>query len=115
MSYDLNFWKCKLGVTLAHQQTYENLSDGQKVDGLEDLPIERMLVRIEEVFSDWEKLSSDSWKSKKGAFQVFTTAQFLRVDCYGMDDEDINKMIDIAGEFDCPLYDPQVGTRFDGG
>lgn len=35
------------------------------------------------------------------------------IDCYGMDGEDMNKFIDILFEYGCPLYDPQVGERYD--
>lgn len=114
MSYDLNFWKYKPGVVLDHQRTYERLSDGQTVEGLEDLPVDRMLSRIGDVFGDWAKLSPDTWEGKKGLFQILVTEQFFRVDCYGMEGEDMNQVIDVATEFGCPLYDPQVGVRYDG-
>ena len=46
MSYDLNFWKYKNGIYLKHQKVYESLSDGEYVDGLEDLPIEEILQHL---------------------------------------------------------------------
>ena len=115
MSYDLDFWKYKPGVKLDHKETYEKLSDGQFIEGLEELPIDRILERVREIFADWEYLGSGTWEGAQGSFQVYTTSQFLRVDCYGMPGEEMNKIIDIAGEFGCPLYDPQVGERFDRG
>ncbi len=114
MSYDLDFWKYKPGVSLDHQATYEKLSDGQVVDGLEELPISRITARLKEVFADWDQLDDETWEGDSGSFQIFTTPQFFRVDCYGMDEEDMNKIIDIGSEFGCPLYDPQVTTRYDG-
>ena len=42
-----------------------------------------------------------------------TTSQSVMIDCYGMDGEDMNKFIDILFEYGCPLYDPQVGERYD--
>ena len=114
MSYDLNFWKYKPGVSLDHQAVYERLSDGEEVDGLEELPIETMLARIGEVFSKWERIDDRNYEHPDlGSFQLSTTSQFVRVDCYGMDGEDMNPFIDIGTEFGCPLYDPQVGQRFD--
>ncbi|MFG0329946.1 MAG: hypothetical protein ACF8PN_08615 [Phycisphaerales bacterium] len=114
MSYDLNFWKYRPGVSLDHQATYEKLSDGQTVDGLEDLPIADMLARLNEVFADWDRVDDETWESDRGTFQVFTTPQFFRVDCYGMDGEDMIRIVEVASEFGCPLYDPQVTTRYDG-
>jgi hypothetical protein len=116
VSYDLNFWKYKPGVSLDHQAVYEQLSEGEEVDGLEDLPIEELVARIGEVFSGWEQLDPLNYESPDGgAFPLFTTRQFLRVDCYGMVGEDMNQFVDIGSAFGCPLYDPQVGQRFDGG
>lgn len=121
MSYDLNFWKYKENFRgeRDHQKIYQKLSDGLFVEGLEDLPINKILKKIHEVFSalQWQKRDDLNWESHsgRGSFQIFTTDQFFRVDCYGMDGEDMNKLIDIAIEFECPLYDPQVDKRYDNG
>lgn len=114
MSYELNFWRYEPGVSLDNQRTYELLSVGQSIDGVEVIPIDLVRKRVLEEFAKrgWEKLDEDTWESKKGAFQLFTTPQFLRVDCYGMQGEDMNVFIDVAHEFLCPLYDPQEGKRY---
>jgi len=116
MSYDLDFWKYQPGVVLSHQEVYEKLSNGSAVDGLEEIPIPKILKRVNEVFSlaGWRKIDDAHWESEKGSFEIYTTPQFLRVDCYSMAGEDMNLFIDIATEFGCPLYDPQTGERFDG-
>ena len=115
MSYDLDFWKYKPGVSLDHQTTYERLSTGEFVNGLEDLPIQTMVERLSQVLSDWERLDENTWESDRGIIQVCTTRQFFRVDCsHGMETDDLNKIIEVAAEFECPLYDPQVGQRDDG-
>ena len=49
----------------------------------------------------------------RGAFQIFTIPQAVRIDCYGMQEADLNSLVDILIEFGCPLYDPQISTRFD--
>src|SRR5215471_11993977 len=56
MSYDLDFWRYSASVTLDHQMVYEQLSDGHRVEGLDDLPIDAVVRRVNEVFSDWQKL-----------------------------------------------------------
>ena len=117
MSYDLNFWKYRSGVYLEHQSTYERLSNGEAVEGLEVLPIGDLIGALEREFSarpGWERTDEESWESESsGSFQIFQTPQFLRVDCYGMSGEDMNRIIDIAADFGCPLFDPQVGKRYD--
>jgi hypothetical protein len=114
MSYDLNFWKQQPGSTLAPQGVYERLSEGERVEGLEDLPIERIMTRIAETFTvEWERLGPNDWESSQGSFQVSTTPQSFRVDCYGLPGEVMDLFIEIGQEFGCPLYDPQTGVRFE--
>ncbi len=114
MSYDLNFWKQRAGVQLDPQEVYERLSNGERVAGLEDLPIDRMLARVAETFSaGWDRLDELTWESADATFQVSSTPQSFRIDCYGMAGEAMDTLIDIGREFDCPLYDPQTGVRFE--
>ena len=142
MSHDLNFWRYKpdaapdadaIDDELAadqvagldamsaearlHLAVYRRLSDGQPVPWLADIPAEQILARIASVFArGWQRHDPFSWEKRagKGAFQVSTSPQHVRVDCHNMAGQDMNKLIDIALEFDCPLYDPQLGVRFDG-
>ena len=61
-------------------------------------------------------MDDNSWQSDQtGFFQLRTTSQLVQVVCYSMEGEDMNKIIDVMLKFNCPLYDPQVGQRFDGG
>ena len=115
MSYDLDFWKEKPGIKLDPQTTYERLSDGEWVEGLEELPIEAILENVGLKFRQgWTQLDEMTWEATDKGFQVYTTPQFFRVDCGGMTGEEMNVFIEIAAEVGCPLYDPQVGERFDG-
>jgi hypothetical protein len=116
MSYDLDFWRYKAGVKLDHQDVYERLVDGERVEGVETLPIDAILRRIEVVFSDWQKLDAMTFDGgERGGFQLFATPQCFGVDCHDLSDDEMNKFIDIGVEFGCSLYDPQVGRRFDDG
>lgn len=116
MSYDLDFWKYQDGVYLDNQTVYEKACcDGDRVEGLEELPIGQIRQRIADSFADWQRLDGDNYEKKgAGAFTVFTTSQIVRIDCYGLSGFDMNRLIDILLEFDCPLYDPQLPARFDG-
>ncbi len=62
MSYDLNFWRYKPGVSLDNHETYELLSDGQDVDGVEYTPIAEIKKRVSDEFAKkgWEKLDDDN-------------------------------------------------------
>ncbi len=115
MGYNLSFWKYKSGTALNHQEVCEKLSDGKYVSGLEKLSVSQYRKRVADVFSTdgWKQFHEDGWENGKKKFQIYTTPQFFRVDCYSMEGEDMNKLIDIASEFECSLYDPQVGERYD--
>lgn len=116
MGYDIDFWRYQEGVRLNHQKVYERLSSGKDVDGLETLPIPEIAAAVKAAFSDWEHPDEETWDGgDRGAFQIFTTSQFLRFDLYGVDDSDSDRLIEIAKRFGCPLYDPQQGKRYDGG
>ena len=117
MSYDLDFWQYETARPMAdHHAVYERLSEGEFVAGLRTIPIDAILAKLDGVFSSlgWTKLDETNWEGQAGAFQIFTTPQFLRIDCYGMNGEDMNRVIDLASGFGLPLYDPQVGKRYDG-
>lgn len=116
MGYDLYFWKYEPGVSLDHQKVCERLADGLRVDGLEDLPVNEMLALTNSAFSDWERLDEVTFDGgSRGAFQLYTTSQLFAVNCHGVAGEDMNRFIDIAANFGCPLYDPQVDKRFESG
>ncbi len=114
MSYDLDFWKYKKGTHLNHQKVYESLCDGSYVEGLETLPVREIIDDFKKEFKDWTIQENDFEKEGSGSFQIYTTEQFVRVDCYGVSGDNMNRMIDIMLKYDCPLYDPQINTRFDG-
>lgn len=97
MSYDLSFWKYKEGAAHNNQQIYElACCDGETTDILESLPIKEIRKQISDAFSDWTKLSDDQYeKEGKGSFEIFTTSQIVRFDCYGMQESDLNYLSDI--------------------
>ncbi|MFH6992960.1 hypothetical protein [Flavobacterium sp. FlaQc-48] len=114
MAYDLNFWKYKSNIYFDNQEVYKRCSEEEIVEGLEELPIDSIRKEIENEFSEW-KIDNDSWQnpSGKGAFQISNTTQFVRFDCYNMTGDDMNRIIEVLLQFDCPLYDPQTSTRYD--
>jgi hypothetical protein len=113
--YELVFWKYKEEVYLNHQEVYEALEEQPNVEGLEDLPVQVILNRIGTVFSKWEKVDESSWKNKDGvgAFQVKTTSQSIQIDCYGTQGKNMDSLVSIMEEFNCPLFDPQIPARYD--
>lgn len=115
MSMDLNFWKYKEGAVHDDNRIYElACCDGETMEELESLPIDEIFKKVASVFSDWTALDEKNYeKEGRGAFEIFTTSQVVRFDCYGMQEADMNLLMDILNGFGCPLYDPQISTRFD--
>ena len=116
MSVDLNFWKYKANVVHDHTAVYQAACcDGELLEELEFLPVDQILKKVNEYFSNWTVCDGgkDFEKDGQGAFQIFTTPQIVRFDCYDMQGDDMNVFMDILASFGCPLYDSQVSTRFD--
>ncbi|MFM9824589.1 hypothetical protein [Flavobacterium sp.] len=113
--YELLFWQYQDGIYLNHHLVYEALVEQQEVEGLETLPVQVILNRINSVFANWEKVDESSWKntSGKGGFHIKTTPQSIQIDCYGTEGKTMNLLADTLEEFKCPLYDPQVPVRYD--
>lgn len=115
MSYQLVFWKQPSGTPPDPQPVYERLMDGERVDGLDELPGNRFLDRVAEQFAaGWERLDRYNWERPDGSFQVDIGPQYFVVVSYSLPGEVLNEFIDIAAEFGCKLYDPQTGVRFEG-
>lgn len=113
--YELLFWRYLEEIYLNNQEVYEAIAEKEEVEGLAILPVDVIVNRINSVFSDWERVDENSWKNTKGkgAFQVTTTSQSVKIDCYGTEGKTMNKLVDLMAEFKCPLYDPQVPERYD--
>lgn len=115
MSRHLAFWRYDNGTYLDNQMVYEeSCCEENPVDGLAALPISDILRRVDEVFNDYDKLDGRNYESSKGSFSISATKQSVLFDCgWSMAESELNKIIDIMLEFGCPLYDPQIETRFD--
>ena len=116
MSRHLAFWKYDEGVYLDNQKVYEEACCEEKyTEGLSVLPISDIIDKVNDVFTDYEKIEECNYESEKGGFTVLTTKQTVLFECgRSMEEDELNKIIDIMLGFDCKLYDPQVSVRFDG-
>ncbi len=125
MSYDLYFWRQTPDCTAKPQEVLERLEASYKPDvpGLVRLNIPRFLARLREVLPEiYENRTTDPdlplqliWKDKDGnVFLVYWSDIHVSIESHGVDGEILNKTIDVALEFDCRLYDPQTGVRYEG-
>lgn len=113
MSLDLSFWKYEVQRN-DHSEVYAKLSDGEAVDGVSVLPIDEIKEKLFETFGGWNRLD-DTHLDLNGSqmIEIFTTNQFVRFDCYGVSEDNMNRLIDLMLSYDCRLYDSSINVRFD--
>jgi hypothetical protein len=113
--YELVFWKYEDDVYLNNHEVYEAILDESEVEGLAILPIQVILNRISNLFQTWTKVDENSWQhpNNKGAFQIKTTSQSVKIDCYGTEGKTMDLLVSILEEFKTALYDPQIPVRYD--
>lgn len=120
MSYDLYFWR--YGDEAAHPPGKREefvahchaLAKGEAPDSIAELP------KQDVVDSVTANLKAAGWKQdgiffdKSGAvIELYADDHHASFSLRGpWQGDDANFLIDIMKEFDCPLFDPQVGERF---
>ena len=110
-SLDLAFWKPSPGFRDDPPTVFERLREGERVEGLEELPVRDMVEAVADAFGDWDRIDELDWESASGAaFQLFTTPQFLNADCYSMTEEDRKRIVDAVAAFGCSLHEPKSDT-----
>jgi hypothetical protein len=117
VSYQLAFWQSNKPHNPA--KVYAKVVDGRTVRGL--IPLDAAVVerRLRSAFPTWTLDSSitttpmqTAISNEKSALDVFYSPQAAVCTCYGMDHQDLNRIIDLFHELTMPLYDPQTKERF---
>ena len=113
MSYDINFWRQERPLELSAQEIYERLNKREPVEGLAKLPVEQILARLKHAFPDFDPAEDFPLaRTAEGSIEFGWSDYHFRFDIRGICG-DCQKLVDIMSEFDCPMYDPQVGKRYD--
>lgn len=117
LSYELTFWKTTRRIDPA--DVYAKISDGKRVRGLEKLDSSDVEDRLISAFLGWTidaslatKVSRTAISTAESALDVSYTPQSVVCTCYGLSNEDLNRIIDIMHTLGLPLYDPQTRERF---
>ncbi|MDQ8188533.1 hypothetical protein [Pelagicoccus sp. SDUM812002] len=115
MSYQLAFWKYGSSPSTDHSKIYQQLMDEELPDSVEELPIEEIRKEIDQKFSkEWKEEFKNFYSKEDKVFEVSTNPKLLLIDCRGLEGEEMNDFIDLAGKFGCSLYDPQTEQRYEG-
>jgi hypothetical protein len=119
VSYDLAFWRQDNPDERPPRELYEMFLEGQRVNGIPELPVEAFLAKIMQAFpsavrepngdAEWLDWSSEDGRS---GFQVEWTPQCVWASLRPLDGDRANRIIDVANQFGCAAYDPQTDERF---
>ena len=118
MSYDLCFWRELPGPRKDPRAVYDALVSEQEVEGLLPFPIADYLAEVVEAFpSAVREQAADLlvWQShdQRSMFEITWSPVHVHVTLRAIETDQGNRLVDIAGNFGAPLYDPQTGERFD--
>ena len=112
MARDLSFWKENELPEIKASDVYKALLGGEKLDFVCELPTEQILSDVKKEFSDWNQIDAYNYEKDDAAIEIFANDQIFRFDCYSVSEADMNKIIDIMLNYECPLYDSAIDVRF---
>src|SRR5262245_3100941 len=96
----LMFWRPGPNTTLSHDAIGQELSFGEDVEGLIDLPIKEIIARLKTEFAgSQEKAGLLILYGQEGPLDVTWSWQFVRIDGR-LDDADKQKLIAALRDFD---------------
>ena len=118
MSYELYFWKQNKSCTKDPKAIMDALNEEQLVAGLELLDKRKIYqafidaipgIKLHETGEEDQLIYENT--DDLSTFLIFGNDFYFGVEAHGVSGEMLNKIIDIAAEFKCPLYDPQQEKR----
>lgn len=106
----LLFWHASPAVKLSAQEIARELTWGEDVEGLVDLPVREILDRLKLEFPQNEERSG-VFKAEAGggSFEATWTWQFVRVEPRGMPVEERERLIDAIESFGCMAFEAASG------
>ena len=108
MQQVLMFWRQQPQVQQPAEMISQELSFGEDVDGLVDLPVKEVIDRIKAEFTGVdEKPGLLVGRGQAGQFEVSWTWQFFRIEGPHLDEDDRQKFLSIGRDFGCQAYEPK--------
>lgn len=114
MSYDMWFWKQSSDCCLTPEDIIEKLCEGDQLEGLFELNFNKIKDRIKLEFAEFDGQMFDA-ETHYFTLDIYTPFAFQIISTPPNNDaviDMLNRIIDIAHEFECLLYDPQSGERY---
>jgi hypothetical protein len=105
----LIFWNQRPGVALAPADIARELTWGEDVPGLIDLPVKEIIDRLKAAFPRHdEQPGLLIGHGAEGRFEATWTWQHVKAECHELGVEDQERLIEAV---DCPAYDVKLGLR----
>ena len=112
MAQLLYLWREERETGLASSEIQRRLDADEDVDGLADLPIKEMIDRLKSEFPGCKESAGQLvWMSGEERFRATWTWQYMRLDSDNLNDEHRDKFFELARNFGCPAYDPQMNLK----
>src|SRR5438067_10142087 len=103
---DLLFWKAGPNVKLSAPEVARELTWGEEVEGLIDLPIREIIDRLKSEFPEHEEKSGLlNGRTATGSFEPTWTWQHLKVHCRELSAADRKRLSDTIESFDCMAFE----------
>jgi hypothetical protein len=107
--YRLLFWKVGPNVRLSPAEIGRELTWGEEVEGLIDLPVKEIVDRIKAVFPQHEeKPGLLVVRGPAGSFEATWTWQHIQIECSDLGVSERQRLIEVMEGFGCTSFDPQV-------
>lgn len=105
----LMFWNAGPSVRLSPAEIGQELTWGEEVPGLIDLPVKEIIDRLKSAFPNHEERPGLLvCQGTSGRFEATWTWQHIKAECHDLPDEDRERLIETVGY---PAFDPQLGRR----
>lgn len=114
MSYDISFWKPRPDAAADPQSIYERLSDGQRVEEIEPLPVEDIIAALGREFPTLD-MGEDfpGAELPQGHMEVSHSERHFRFDFRGPETGAEKAAVwRVLSGFGCVCYDPQDGSLY---
>ena len=104
----LMFWRKQPQVQQPPESISQELSFGEDVAGLVDLPIKDVIDRIKAEFTGIdERPGILVGRGHAGEFEVSWSWQFFRIEGPHLEEDDRQKFLSIGRDFGCEAYEPK--------
>jgi hypothetical protein len=110
----LYLWREQREIQLSPSDIQRQVDAGEDVDGLADLAIREMLDRLKLEFAGGkESAGLFAWQAAAESLRASWAWQFMRFELDQLSDEHRDKLFDLARQFGCTVFDPQMNLKME--